>query len=385
MAPSRRSRFGAVVLAGGYSSRMGRFKPLMPLGGSTVLARAIASFRRTAPDICVVVGHRGDELRREIARLGARCVENPAFDRGMFTSLVAGVRALPAGVDGCFVLPADMPAVRPFTARLLARAFTRTGADVVHPAFRGERGHPPVLSARLFGEILSGDEGARGGLRAILARHEERAVQVDVLDEGILLDLDTAADHERAGEVLNERTAPTPAEAWALLAAHGAPEHLARHSAAVAEIACRLADALVAAGVPIDRVRVRAAGLLHDVAKGTPDHARAGARIVRRLGYPAVAAAIAQHTDIRLVAGAPPDEAALVYLADKLVRGDRVVGLDERFRAALAAHGDDPDARAAIVRRFGDARAIAGAVEALSGIDLSRLAGAAVREQEVPA
>jgi hypothetical protein len=184
-----------------------------------------------------------------------------------------------------------------------------------------------------------------------------------------------AASDRIAGKA--DRSAPTPAEAVALLAARRAPEHLVRHSMVVAGVACHLADALIARGLPLDRAVVRAAGLLHDLAKGAPGHAAAGERVLRRLGFPAVAAAIGQHHDIQRAAGAPPDEAALVYLADKLVRGDRLVGLEERLRSTLAAHGSSAEARAAIERRHGDALAIARAVEALTGTDLASLLGGA--------
>ena len=49
-------RFGAVILAAGFSSRMGDFKPLMDLAGQSVLARCVRNFRE-AGVLDVVVGH----------------------------------------------------------------------------------------------------------------------------------------------------------------------------------------------------------------------------------------------------------------------------------------------------------------------------------------
>lgn len=60
------------------------------------------------------------------------------------------------------------------------------------------------------------------------------------------------------------------------------------------EIVC----ALAAAGVCLDETPVYAAALLHDVSKGTPDHALAGAGLMSQLGYPVLAPLIAQHHDI---------------------------------------------------------------------------------------
>lgn len=45
------SRIGAVILAAGYSSRMGSFKPALQIGDKTVIARLITSFRMQASQI----------------------------------------------------------------------------------------------------------------------------------------------------------------------------------------------------------------------------------------------------------------------------------------------------------------------------------------------
>jgi hypothetical protein len=57
-------------------------------------------------------------------------------------------------------------------------------------------------------------------------------------------------------------------------------------------------------------------------------------------------------------------ELEIVFLADKLVRGEAYVGLDERFRAALARFQDDPEALAAARRRLAVAQALAVRIEA---------------------
>ena len=107
------------------------------------------------------------------------------------------------------------------------------------------------------------------------------------------------------------------------------------HPLAVAEIVAEI-------GLDTDAI---AAALLHDVSKGTPDHALAGAGLMSQLGYPVLAPLIAQHHDIEDPARV--DEALVVYMADKLCRGDRRVSVSGRFRAsfdkcrdaeALAAH-----------------------------------------------
>lgn len=359
----------AVVLAGGYSSRMQAFKPLLPFAGSTVLERAIATFLAAGvSSISVVVGHHAEALRPVLERLPVRCVLNSSFERGMFTSVVAGIASLPAETQACFILPSDMPAVRPDTVAELARAWRRDFASVLYPVFAGQRGHPPLLSARLFPLILAGD--APDGLRGLLAQREAEASQLSVLDEGVLLDADTPDQLERLRATCADRTVPTRAECTALLAEAHTPVRVIRHGEAVASLACLLAGRLNRAGLGLDLALIDAAGRVHDFAKGAPDHASAGARELSRRGFTRLAEVVGAHTDLDLEQGVTLDESAIVYLADKLVLGDRVVGLGERFGAALQRCRDSEAARLAVVRRRSDAARVACAVEEVLGMDL---------------
>ncbi len=361
-------RLAAVILAAGYSSRMaGEFKPLLPIGGESVLARAIASFREAGvAEIAVVVGHRAGELAAPVRREGAACVVNPRHAEGMYTSVVAGIGALDPEVDGCFLLPVDMPLVRPSTIHRLADSF-RADRAVLYPTFRGRRGHPPLIARGLFAEILAGD--GMGGLKRVLAAHPEAADEVGVFDAGILLDMDTPEDYARLCARDFRADCPTVEECAAILAEAGTAEATVRHGRAVAGVARRLARAV---GEGVDADLAVAAALLHDIAKGAPDHAAAGARMLSAIGFPEVARIVARHGDLGGAVGAP-DAAAMVYLADKLVREDRRVSLEERFRPALTRFAADPAALAAAVRRLEVARAVAAAVEARAGTGLDAL------------
>ena len=57
------SGLGAIILAAGLSSRMGRLKPILPLGGGTLLGQCIEVLREGGvADIVVVCGHCGEEV-----------------------------------------------------------------------------------------------------------------------------------------------------------------------------------------------------------------------------------------------------------------------------------------------------------------------------------
>lgn len=154
------------------------------------------------------------------------------------------------------------------------------------------------------------------------------------------------------------------------------PENVRRHCRAVCEQAVLLGEQLNEAGCSLNMGRIRGAALLHDVARAEPDHAEKGAGWLVREGYPVIAEIIRCHHDIgthmqeqlelHMQAGrkprltvhtqngpkpmttAPvklemsdymetyvdfwlPDEAEVVYLADKMVCGENRVPIEERF------------------------------------------------------
>lgn len=109
--------------------------------------------------------------------------------RGMGATIAAGV-AERSGAPGWLVLPGDMPLVQPGT--LLAVAAALEEHAVVYAQHRGRRGHPVAFSAELYSELiqLTGDDGAR----RVMLRYPAHGQ--DVLDPGVLLDVDTASDLE---------------------------------------------------------------------------------------------------------------------------------------------------------------------------------------------
>jgi putative nucleotidyltransferase with HDIG domain len=355
----------AIVLAAGFSSRMGAFKPLLPFGERTLIDHVVTSLRAAGVRrIRVVTGFNAEALAPELVRLGVARVHNPGYAKGMFSSVKAGVASLPPDADGFLLAPVDMPLIRPSTiARVVSAAASRDSA-VVYPTFRGERGHPPLVRRSLFAEILASD--GEGGLRALLARHPDEAGEVAVFDRGCLTDMDHPGDYRALAAAFAGHREPDAEECESMLDAAATPIATRRHCRAVAALAMALARRLQAAGEAIDPDLARAAALVHDIAKGRRRHAEAGATLLRAFGFPEVAGPVARHMSFAFDSGRL-DETAIVYLADKLVKGEARVSLKQRFAAALERFGDDPASLAGVRRRLVSAEAIAKALEARIG------------------
>jgi len=365
----------AVILAAGKSTRLPRFKPLLTLGGQSLLARAASLFRQAGvAEILVVTGARTGEVSAEARFLGLRAVFNADFEAGMFTSVRAGLAALPQGIAGALVLPVDIPLLRPATVRLLAERFRASEAEAVLPTFRGEPGHPPLLAASAIPRVLawSGEGGLAGALAALDCE------SLPVADAQILFDVDHEAAFAEAEARLPRLDAASPQEALALLEIHKAGARGLAHGRGVAEVALALARALNARGAHgagLDLELLEAAALAHDIAKGQAQHEQAGARLLADLGFTRTAEIVAVHRDIDPATVARPTERELVYLADKLVRGAQRVSVNRRFQEKLDRFAGDGEAVAAIRRRLGHALGMQALVEQRLGQGLEALLG----------
>ena len=187
-------RFGAVIPAAGLSSRMGAFKPLLPCGDSTVIETAIGSVFPYVSTAVAVVGHQGEKLRSVLTSTfkdHLTIVTNPDYaSTDMLRSVQLGLRAI-RDYDAFFLLPADMPLIKPRVYEILIDAFDDS-ADVIYPAFDGRRGHPPLISHAVVPAIMA--YRGEGGLRAILSSCATKEVKIS--DSGILTDLDTPRDYK---------------------------------------------------------------------------------------------------------------------------------------------------------------------------------------------
>jgi molybdenum cofactor cytidylyltransferase len=199
MKPETSSRVAAIILAAGKSTRMGEAKQLLRLGESTVLGLTIDNVRRSVVnEIVLVLGSSAEAIRR---RLPPSLLEdlyvvlNPAFEQGMASSLRAGLSALHPQVEAVLIVLADQPFVRPDTLDQLARQHHRAPAQIVIPTYQGVRGNPVLLDRSIFPEVmaLEGDVGCR----AIVASHPEGTMNLEVEDEGILLDIDNQEAYQR--------------------------------------------------------------------------------------------------------------------------------------------------------------------------------------------
>lgn len=189
------SRVGAVVLAAGRSTRMGQANKLLAdVRGSPMIRQVVAALPHARLDsIMVVIGHDAPRVEAALAGLPIQIVRNPAYGRGLSTSLRAGLLAIEPDLDGVLVVLGDMPWVSSATIDALLDAFQADAPEAICvPVYRRKRGNPVLWPARYVEDMksLTGDVGARH----LLAQLEDEVWEVAVDDPGVLRDVDRLGD-----------------------------------------------------------------------------------------------------------------------------------------------------------------------------------------------
>ncbi len=198
-----RARVAALVLAAGSSSRMGRNKLLLELGGETLVRRSVRSaVEGDVDDVVVVLGHEEPRVRAELAGLPCALVLNRDHAEGAGTSLRAGVRRVATDADAVVIVLADMPFVTGEMIAALVRRYRETRGRLVVSHY-GEVQAPPTLYDRaLFDELLAipGERGAK----EVVQRHAQEALVLS-WPRSALRDIDAPGDYEVARAELTGR------------------------------------------------------------------------------------------------------------------------------------------------------------------------------------
>jgi CTP:molybdopterin cytidylyltransferase MocA len=199
----------AIVPAAGLSTRMGRPKLALPLGGRTVLEHVVNALRGGGVNhVIVIVGPHVPELASLVHAAGVDVclLAEPTPD--MRTTVERGLQWIderfhPNLGDAWLLAPADHPVINADVVRQLLSRFGEGGSSIVVPVQNGHRGHPTVFAWRHVAGIraLAADQG----INAYLRSHVAETLELPVDDPGVLVDLDTPEDYERLVRSLEAR------------------------------------------------------------------------------------------------------------------------------------------------------------------------------------
>lgn len=199
-----------VILAAGSSTRMGRDKALLPWppvaegapAANTFLGAMINLLQQVSDLVLVVAGNNASTLESVADAHGAFLITNPKPEQGQFSSIQVGLReVLNRGRDAAFLAPVDRPPVLPGTVKTLRSTFLSSDTEiwaVVPETSRGGstvHGHPILVGREMMEQFLRAP--ATANARDIEHAHKSHILYVPVVDERVVVNIDTPDDYQR--------------------------------------------------------------------------------------------------------------------------------------------------------------------------------------------
>ncbi len=199
----KEKNIAAVVMASGFSRRLGTNKLLLPLDETTRVIDKVLDRIKEMDYAAVAVVSQYDEVLEQAARQGFAAVANTEAIEGKSSSIRLGVAALEAMAangqiplpDGMIFFTGDQPLLTKELLTALNAAFQEQPYKMIFPAYDGKPGSPAIFPMDMAPHLkkLQGEEG---GMKAALEQ-KERIYYLPAGASWQNWDLDTFEDWEK--------------------------------------------------------------------------------------------------------------------------------------------------------------------------------------------
>jgi CTP:molybdopterin cytidylyltransferase MocA len=195
-----------LILAAGYSSRMGDFKPLVRYDQKSFIEHIINKLVAVCDEILIVTGFNGYVLEDSVKAIYSikqilkkiDFIRNKDFVKGMFSSVQCGLKAIINEMqesDYVMLHLVDQPHISEMVYEKLAHEARSSAPKVILPSYEKKAGHPIMLSKSVVEKII--DAPVSDNLRDILRKFREEISYIEISDESIVQDVNTQKERER--------------------------------------------------------------------------------------------------------------------------------------------------------------------------------------------
>lgn len=189
-----------LLISAGLSGRMGQFKPLMNYNGKSFVVTIVEKLLTVCKKVVVVTGFKSEKVESTINSQFSisnsqfinkvECTYNPNFEKGMFTSLQAGLTEIKKS-DWVLYHFVDQPFhEEKFYKELVFQI--GDNYDWIQPCYKGKEGHPVLFKKSIFEKILTANPSS--SLRLIREDDNMKIKKWECGYSQILNDFDTPED-----------------------------------------------------------------------------------------------------------------------------------------------------------------------------------------------
>ncbi len=188
------SSIAMILLAAGGSARMGTAKQLLIYRNQTFLRHAAEQAIATGcSPVIVVLGSQAPRMKAELLDLKVQTIENPIWQRGIGTSIRAGLSQLPADTQAVILGLCDQPLLGADGLRLLLDAYRDTGRPIIAARYADTVGVPAFFTRRFFPALAALPDDA--GAKQLLQTHAADVLPVPL--DPAATDIDSPEDFHR--------------------------------------------------------------------------------------------------------------------------------------------------------------------------------------------
>ncbi|MDF2614463.1 MAG: molybdenum cofactor cytidylyltransferase [Clostridia bacterium] len=183
----------AIIMASGYSNRMGKDKLLLEYRGKTLLQQTLDTVLKCDFYQVILVIRQKEMLQLKNSNT-LKVIENKKAYRGMSESIKLGLKYADA-CDGYMFLTIDQPLLGSTMVNKLLQSFDEDKNDIIVPRHMGKKGSPVIFPSRFKQELMS-LEGDIGG-KIIINKYLKQVRFVEIDDEKSLFDVDSQEDYQK--------------------------------------------------------------------------------------------------------------------------------------------------------------------------------------------
>lgn len=182
-----------IILASGFSRRMGQNKLLMKIKEETIIEKVIKEVKKSELEKIYIVTN-NDEIKNIAYKFNIEVIENRNAIKGQSESIKIAVKEVEKNGDFMFFC-GDQPFIDFITINNLINESKKNKNKIIVPVFETKKGNPVIFPVNFKLDLLN-IEGDVGG-RNIIKNNKERVVFFKVDKEMFLKDIDDNEEYKK--------------------------------------------------------------------------------------------------------------------------------------------------------------------------------------------